>query len=38
MSLEDFAFWSENAYWLHEQQLMIRQANALGAMTGGAKQ
>lgn len=35
MSDEDFAFWSENAYWMHNQMLMVQQANAVGALAGG---
>lgn len=38
MSIEDFAFWSENAYWVHSQMLMVQQANAASVLTGGAKQ
>lgn len=37
MSIEDFAFWSENAYWVHSQMLMVQQANSLGTLVGGAK-
>lgn len=37
MSLEDFAFWSENALWVFNQQLMMTQASALGALGGGFK-
>lgn len=34
MSVEEFAFWSENAYWMHSQMLMVQQANTLGMMGG----
>lgn len=37
MSIEDFAFWSENAYWVHSQMLMVQQTNSLGTLAGGAK-
>lgn len=37
MSIEDFAFWSENAYWMHSQMLMMQQANAVSAMVGKPK-
>lgn len=36
MSMRDFAFWSENAYWLHSQMLMMQQANAM-SIFGGVK-
>lgn len=35
MSIEDFAFWSENAFWVHSQMLTIQRANAASAFTGG---
>jgi hypothetical protein len=41
MTLEDFAFWSENAYWVFNQQLMAGQVSgqmsALGALGAGMK-
>ncbi len=40
MSDEEFAEWSENAIWLHNQMLMTQQAgaaNAIGAAFGGKK-
>lgn len=41
MMLEDFAFWSENAYWVFNQQMMISQMqtqmSALGALGAGMK-
>lgn len=37
MTDDDFAFWSENAAWVHSQMLMVQQANAVGMLTGGAK-
>lgn len=37
MTDDDFAFWSENAYWVHSQMLMVQQANTVGMLTGGAK-
>lgn len=40
MSVEEFAEWSENASWLHNQMQMIEQAktmNAVGAAFGGKK-
>lgn len=35
MDDEDFAYWSENALWLHESMMMIQQSNAAAMM--GAK-
>jgi hypothetical protein len=32
----EFAFWSENAQWMHSQMLMIQQTNALGMIGGGS--
>jgi len=37
LSLEEFAFWSENAQWMHSQMMMVQQTNALGAFAGGAR-
>ena len=37
MSFEEFAFWSENAMWMHSQMLMVQQSNALGMLGGKAK-
>lgn len=34
MSDEEFAFWSENALWLHEQMSLLKQGNTLAAMGG----
>nr|DAE12691.1 MAG TPA: hypothetical protein [Siphoviridae sp. ctOCb13] len=36
MTDDDFAFWSENAIWVHSQMLMVQQANTVGMLTGGA--
>jgi len=30
-----FAFWSENAQWMHSQQILIQQANMMGMLGGG---
>jgi len=35
MTLDDFAFWSENALWMHQQMLIVQQSNAISAFTGG---
>jgi len=32
MSVEEFAEWSESALWLHNQKLMMEQANAMNAV------
>jgi hypothetical protein len=35
MTDEEFAFWSENAQWVHSQMLMVQQANSLSLLGGG---
>lgn len=37
MSDDDFAFWSENAQWVHSQMLMVQQANSLSLLGGGKR-
>lgn len=37
MSFDDFAFWSENALWVHQQMVITQQANALGMFGGTGK-
>jgi hypothetical protein len=37
MSMQEFAFWSENALWVHSQMLMVQQANSLGMLGGGGR-
>lgn len=37
MSDDDFAYWTENAYWVHSQMLMVQQANTVGMLAEGAK-
>lgn len=35
MSVEDFAYWSENAEWMHNEMLLLKQANSVAALGGG---
>jgi len=37
LSFDEFAFWSENALWVHQQMMIVQQSNAVGAMFGGVK-
>ena len=37
MTLEEFAFWSENAAWVFSQQMMVGQASAMGMLGAGLK-
>lgn len=32
MTMEELAYWSENASWVHSQMSLLKQSNALAAL------